>query len=194
MKTPFRLHTTYRTRHWELCDGRYDRGRGTRTLRECTTTTTTTTTTTITTKGVSVAGGLKHPRFDCCDLRSFYSNPSQLILTLTTIPPPPPNSLLPPHAPTPTTPLHAMHPLLPLALLTLFLLAAAFIGYAIYATATEIAQKTTKKMESKNVVFSKDGMRVGVKEVRGDVYVDGTQRFVLFLRLCFWGWALGNGG
>jgi len=110
--------------------------------------------------------------------------------------PPPPKSLLPSHAPapTPTTPLHAMHPLLPLALLTLFLLAAAFIGYAIYATATEIAQKTTKKMESKNVVFSKDGMRVGVKEVRGDVYVDGTQRFVLFLRLCFWGWALGNGG
>jgi len=44
------------------------------------------------------------------------------------------------------------------------------------------------------VVFSKDGMRVGVKEVRGDVYVDGTQRFVLFLRLCFWGWALGKGG
>lgn len=87
-----------------------------------------------------------------------------------------------------------MHPLLPLALLTLFLLAAALIGYAIYATATEIAQKTTKKMESKNVVFSKDGMRVGVKEVRGDVYVDGTQRFVLFLRLCFWGWALGKGG
>lgn len=41
------------------------------------------------------------------------------------------------------------------------------------------------------MVFSKDGMRVGVKEVRRDAYVDGTQRFVFvpfFSRVCvFWG-------
>lgn len=36
------------------------------------------------------------------------------------------------------------------------------------------------------MVFSKDGMRVGVKEVRGDVYVDGTQRFVPFC-VCVFG-------
>lgn len=45
-------------------------------------------------------------------------------------------------------------------------------------------------MESKNVVFSKEGMRVGVKEVRGEREVDGTQRFVLLVVVSmgvFWG-------
>ena len=38
-------------------------------------------------------------------------------------------------------------------------------------------------MEKKNVKFTKDGMRVGVKEVKDEDYRDRTQRLVLSLRL-----------
>ena len=41
-------------------------------------------------------------------------------------------------------------------------------------------QKTTnEKMEKKNVVFTKDGMKVGVKELRNENYVDKTQSFMV---------------
>lgn len=35
-------------------------------------------------------------------------------------------------------------------------------------------------MESKNVTFTKDGMKVGVKEVSQEDYADRTQRYVPF--------------
>lgn len=35
-----------------------------------------------------------------------------------------------------------------------------------------------RKMEKKNVVFSKDGARVGIKEVKAEDYADRTQRCV----------------
>ena len=34
------------------------------------------------------------------------------------------------------------------------------------------------KLEKKNVVFTKDGARVGVKEIRAEDYADKTQRYV----------------
>lgn len=34
-------------------------------------------------------------------------------------------------------------------------------------------------MESKNVVFTKEGLRVGVKEVRNESYVDKTQGYLV---------------
>jgi len=74
-----------------------------------------------------------------------------------------------------------MHPLLPLLILLTLLCVLTAIAYIIYTTATEIAQKTSKKMEEKNVVFSKDGMRVGVQEVRTERYVDGQKRCVCLL-------------
>jgi hypothetical protein len=33
-------------------------------------------------------------------------------------------------------------------------------------------------MEKKNVSFTKDGMKVGVKEVKNDEYADRTQKYV----------------
>ncbi len=68
--------------------------------------------------------------------------------------------------------------LLPLILLILALGIAAFIGYAAYTIATDIADKTSQKMEKKNVSFGKDGVRIGVKEVKTESYVDQTQRYV----------------
>jgi hypothetical protein len=34
-------------------------------------------------------------------------------------------------------------------------------------------------MESKNVVFTKDGMKVGVKELKNESYVDSTQSMLV---------------
>jgi predicted membrane protein len=67
--------------------------------------------------------------------------------------------------------------LVPLVVLFLVLAIAAFIGYAVYTIATDIADKTSKKMEQKNVSFGKEGMKIGVKEIKTEHYVDQTQRY-----------------
>ena len=66
--------------------------------------------------------------------------------------------------------------LVPIAVLFIVVAIAAFVGYAIYTIATDIADKTSKKMEKKNVSFGKEGMKIGVKEVKTENYVDQTQR------------------
>ena len=68
--------------------------------------------------------------------------------------------------------------LVPLLVLFVLLAVAAFIGYAAYTIATDIADKTSKKMEKKNVSFGKEGMKIGVKEIKTENYVDQTQRYV----------------
>lgn len=65
----------------------------------------------------------------------------------------------------------------PLAIFFLVLTIAAFIGYVVYTIATDVADKTSKKMEKKNISFGKEGMKIGVKEVRNENYVDQTQRY-----------------
>lgn len=71
--------------------------------------------------------------------------------------------------------------LLPLILLVLLGLIATVVAYAIYSVYTEVANKTQQKMEEKNVSFSKDGMKVGVKGVGNENYVDRTQRYAMLL-------------
>ena len=73
---------------------------------------------------------------------------------------------------------------LPLIFLLLLAAVASFIAYAIYSVATEVASKTNKKMEEKNVSFSKDGLKVGVKEVANENYVDRTQRYGISALFC----------
>ena len=65
----------------------------------------------------------------------------------------------------------------PLAIFFAVLTVAAFIGYVVYTIATDVAEKTSKKMEKKNISFGKEGMKIGVKEVRNENYVDQTQRY-----------------
>lgn len=84
--------------------------------------------------------------------------------------------------------------IVPLILLFIALAVAAFIGYAVYTIATDIADKTSKKMEKKNVSFGKEGMKIGVREVRTENYVDQTQSYVaLSLALLFSGGGEGVG-
>jgi len=68
---------------------------------------------------------------------------------------------------------------LPLIILLVFLAALAFVAYQIYDSVTKIQAQASKNMNDKNVVFTKDGMRVGVKHVETEKYVDATQGWVV---------------
>lgn len=83
--------------------------------------------------------------------------------------------------------------LLPLLLLLILLSIIGFIAYATYTVATAVKTQTEKRMEKKHVVMTKDGMRVGVKEVGREGYVDRTQRYVVFFFLLCFGFGLAIG-
>ncbi|EON65453.1 hypothetical protein W97_04691 [Coniosporium apollinis CBS 100218] len=65
----------------------------------------------------------------------------------------------------------ALGNLVPLIILFVFLA----VGAWIFLFANEMADRGVKKMEKKNVSFTKDGMRVGVKDVQNEEYADRTQ-------------------
>ncbi|KAI9743343.1 MAG: hypothetical protein M1818_003189 [Claussenomyces sp. TS43310] len=69
--------------------------------------------------------------------------------------------------------------LLPLVLLLIVLSVAAYIGYHLYLSFQKISSAATEKLQSKNVVFTKDGIKVGVKDVNNESYVDATQGFLV---------------
>jgi len=73
----------------------------------------------------------------------------------------------------------ALSQIFPLLVLLVVLGLAAFVGYAAYCVVNDVADKTSKKMEEKNVSFSKDGMRVGIKEKKTENYVDQTQSLLV---------------
>jgi len=76
-------------------------------------------------------------------------------------PPPPPRS--------------ALKKLTPLIVLIFLVLFFAFVGYHIYLSVQAISSAASKKMEDKHVVVTKDGMKVQVKELKTERYVDNTQ-------------------
>ncbi|TPX09620.1 uncharacterized protein E0L32_009221 [Thyridium curvatum] len=69
--------------------------------------------------------------------------------------------------------------LVPLLIVLVILGAIAWVGYQIYLSVAQIQAQATKKMGKKNVVFTKDGVRVGVKHVENEQYVDKTQSWVV---------------
>ncbi|KAH6643840.1 hypothetical protein C7974DRAFT_407553 [Boeremia exigua] len=66
--------------------------------------------------------------------------------------------------------------LVPLLILFLVVGGMGWVGYQIYLYSNQLAERGVRKMEKKNVVFTKDGARVGVKEVSAEQYADRTQR------------------
>lgn len=68
--------------------------------------------------------------------------------------------------------------ILPLIILFVVLAILAVVGFVVYSIVQDISDKTRDKMEKKNVMFTRDGMKVGVKEVNEEDYVDRSQRFV----------------
>ncbi|KAF2436163.1 hypothetical protein EJ08DRAFT_228787 [Tothia fuscella] len=65
--------------------------------------------------------------------------------------------------------------LIPLVMLFAFVGGLAYFGYQLYDFANELSERGKKKMEKKNISFTKDGMKVGVKEKRQEDYEDKTQ-------------------
>ncbi|KXL45037.1 hypothetical protein M433DRAFT_39066, partial [Acidomyces richmondensis BFW] len=70
--------------------------------------------------------------------------------------------------------------LLPLFILLTIVGIAAFVGYGLYSWSSELAERANKKMEKKNMSFTKEGgLRVGVKERSVESYADKTQNVLV---------------
>ncbi|KAA8646103.1 hypothetical protein EYZ11_011869 [Aspergillus tanneri] len=69
----------------------------------------------------------------------------------------------------------ALRNLLPLFVLLIVVSVIAVIGYIAWSVAQEVTRNTRSKMEKKNVVWTRDGMKVGVKELKDEDYKDRSQ-------------------
>ena len=67
--------------------------------------------------------------------------------------------------------------IVPLIVLFLVVGFLAVVGFVVYSIANDVSQQTRQKLERKNVSFSRDGMKVGVKEVSVEQQEDVTQRY-----------------
>ena len=76
--------------------------------------------------------------------------------------------------------------LLPLIILVIVVGVGGFVFYHIYMSAQEIRASAKERMNKKNVVFTRDGVKVGVKHIENEKYLDKTQRMVVKA------WNMGN--
>ncbi|KAH8819699.1 hypothetical protein F5884DRAFT_761451 [Xylogone sp. PMI_703] len=83
----------------------------------------------------------------------------------TSKPPPPPRS--------------ALSKLLPLFFLFAVVFFFAFIGYHLYLSVQKISSTASQKMDAKHISLHRDGMKVGVKELKNERYVDKTQNVLV---------------
>jgi hypothetical protein len=60
-----------------------------------------------------------------------------------------------------------------------FVCVLAWVGYQIYLSVTKIQEHASKQMGNKNVVFTKDGMKVGVKHMETENYVGKMQSYAV---------------
>ncbi|KAB8079570.1 hypothetical protein BDV29DRAFT_164662 [Aspergillus leporis] len=76
--------------------------------------------------------------------------------------------------------------LVPLIIFLVVVSVLAVIGYITWSIVQEVTRNTRSKMEKKNVIWTKEGMKVGVKELNDEDYKDRSQRFVFtsFLFFC----------
>ncbi|KAJ5960600.1 uncharacterized protein N7479_007750 [Penicillium vulpinum] len=65
--------------------------------------------------------------------------------------------------------------LVPLILLLIFVGIVAAVGIVAYSIVQDVGKNTREKMERKNIAFTRDGMKVQVKEVKDEAYKDRTQ-------------------
>ncbi|KAJ5861549.1 uncharacterized protein N7529_008859 [Penicillium soppii] len=65
--------------------------------------------------------------------------------------------------------------IVPLILLLVFVGILAAVGYVVYSIVQDVSKNTREKMERKNIAFTKDGMKVQVREIKDEAYKDQTQ-------------------
>ncbi|KAL5597031.1 hypothetical protein BROUX41_006301 [Berkeleyomyces rouxiae] len=73
----------------------------------------------------------------------------------------------------------ALIQLLPLAVFLSIVAGIAWVLYQAYLTSVGVRDAASEKMHKKNIAFSKDGLKVGVKDVNTEKYVDGTQKWMV---------------
>ncbi|RHZ67549.1 uncharacterized protein CDV56_109555 [Aspergillus thermomutatus] len=72
-----------------------------------------------------------------------------------------------------------MQSLIPLIILVVAVIVLSVVGYIAYSIVQEVSKNTRSKMEKKNVMFTKDGMKVGVRELSEEDYVDRSQSILV---------------
>jgi len=72
-----------------------------------------------------------------------------------------------------------VHALIPLIILFVVVAVIGGVGYVIYSIVNDIANKTEKRMKKHNVTFGKDGMKIGVKEIKDEDYKAKTQNVLV---------------
>ncbi|TFB07527.1 hypothetical protein CCMA1212_000045 [Trichoderma ghanense] len=69
--------------------------------------------------------------------------------------------------------------IIPLLIALSLLSGAAWVLYQIYLSFAKMRDSASERMGRSNVVFTKDGVRVGVKQMQNEKYVDKTQSYVV---------------
>ncbi|KAF5982033.1 hypothetical protein FCOIX_3937 [Fusarium coicis] len=69
----------------------------------------------------------------------------------------------------------ALSQVLPLIIVFALLSVGGWIGYQVYISVAKMSDAASERMGKKNVVFTKDGVKVGVKQIKNENYVDATQ-------------------
>ncbi|EAL92583.1 hypothetical protein ACP6JD_006292 [Aspergillus fumigatus] len=72
-----------------------------------------------------------------------------------------------------------MQSLIPLFILLVAIIIFSVIAYIAYSIVQEVGKNTRSKMEKKNVMFTRDGVKVGVKELTEEDYVDRSQSILV---------------
>ncbi|KAI8720329.1 hypothetical protein NCS52_00478000 [Fusarium sp. LHS14.1] len=68
---------------------------------------------------------------------------------------------------------------LPLLIVFALLGVGGWVGYQVYISVAKMQDAASERMGKKNVVFTKDGVKVGVKQIKTENYVDATQSWVV---------------
>ncbi|KAF5677238.1 hypothetical protein FHETE_1750 [Fusarium heterosporum] len=69
----------------------------------------------------------------------------------------------------------ALSQVLPLIIVFALLSVGGWVGYQVYVSVVKMSDAASERMGKKNVVFTKDGVKVGVKQIKNENYVDATQ-------------------
>jgi len=68
--------------------------------------------------------------------------------------------------------------IVPFIILLIAIAILAVVGFVAYSVAHDVGHKTRQKLEKKHVSFSRDGMKVGIKEVSIEQQEDATQSVI----------------
>lgn len=69
--------------------------------------------------------------------------------------------------------------LVPLVILLFVLALMGAVGFIAWSVASDVSDKAAQRMGEKNIKFSKDGMKVGMKEISTEDVSDSTQSYVI---------------